>query len=210
MKRWMEGNFSQAAAFVARHIRQHQLRHFLFTGASSSEGTTTTLLGVARELQATYGLRVLAIEMNARTGGFKNILKLANPPFQFIGEMSLTPDDVVFLEGGMGLLSIRGKEIEREAQSFSTNLLGRALKDLANDFDVVLIDAPPVLEYTEVLSAAPETDGVVLVVRAGNTRREMLTQVRKVFEVEQVKLLGSVLNAQKHVIPGWFYRLMFK
>ena len=210
MKRWMEGNFSQAAAFVARHIRHQQLRHFLFTGASSHEGTSTTLLGVARELQATYGLRVLAIEMNARTGGFKNVLKLANPPFQFIGELSLTSDDVVFLEGGMGLLSIRGKEVEREAHSFSTNLLTRALKDLAGDFDVVLIDAPPVLEYTEVLSAAPETDGVVLVVRAGHTRREMLTQVRKVFEVEQVNLLGSVLNAQKHVIPGWFYRLLFK
>jgi succinoglycan biosynthesis transport protein ExoP len=210
LKRWLEGNFSQAAAFVARHIRHHNLRHFIFTGASSAEGTTTTMLGVARELQSTYGLRVLACEVNARSGGFKRNLKLADAPFQFIGEMSVSSDNILFYDAGMGLLSIRGKEVERNALSFSANLLKQALQELANDFDVILIDAPPVLEYTEVLAAAPEVDGVVLVIRAGHTRREMLTQTRRVFEVEQVNLLGSVLAQQKHVIPGWFYRLMFK
>ena len=154
MKRWLEGNFSQAAAFVARHIRHHKLQNFIFTGCSSQEGTTTTMLGIARELQATYGLRVLAIEINARRGGFKNNLRLAKPPLQFIGEMSVSSEDILYLDGGLGLLSIRGKEVERQAQSFSTDLLQRALKDLGNEFDVVLIDAQPVLEYTEVLSAA--------------------------------------------------------
>lgn len=210
MKRWLEGNFAQAAAFVARHIRHHNLRHFMLTGASSGEGTTTTLLGVARELQATYGLRVLALEVNARSGGFRSVLRLAEPPLQFIGEMSVSSENIQFLADGIGLLSIRGKEVERDAQSFAADLLKQALQSVVDDFDVILIDAPPVLEYTEVLSAAPEADGVVLVVWAGHTRREMLTQIRKVFEVEQVNLLGSVLARQKHVIPGWFYRLMFK
>jgi Mrp family chromosome partitioning ATPase len=210
MKRWLEGNFSQAAAFVARHIRHQKQRHFIFTGASSAEGTTTTMLGVARELQSTYGLRVLAIEINARSGGFKRNLKLADAPFQYIGETSVSLDNILFFKGGIGLLSIHGKEVDSNALSFSANLLKQALQDLANDFDVVLIDVPPVLEYTEVLAAAPEVDGVILVVWAGHTRREMLTQIRKIFDLEQVRLLGSVLARQRHVIPGWFYRLMFK
>lgn len=210
MKRWLEGNFSQAAAFVARHVRQHKLRHFIFTGASSGEGTTTTMLGVARDLHATYGLRVLAVEVNARSGGFKRNLKLADASFQFSGERPVSDEDILRFEDGIGLLSIRGKEIDKKSMSFSANLLKQALKNLAVDFDVILVDLPPVLEYTEVLAAAPEVDGVVLVIRAGHTRREMLTQIRQVFEVEQVNLLGSVLASQKHVIPGWFYRLMFK
>ena len=210
MKRWMEGNFSQAAAFVARHIRHHNLRHFVFSGASSAEGTTTTMLGVARELQSTYGLRVLAIEVNARSGGFKGNLKLADAPFQFTGEIAVSSENILLFDNGIGLLSIRGKEVEDNALSFSANLLKQALQDLASEFDVILVDVPPVLEYTEVLAAAPEVDGVVLVIRAGHTRREMLTQIRKIFELEQVNLLGSVLAGQKHVIPGWFYRLMFK
>ena len=210
MRRWLEGNFSQAAAFVARHIRHHKLRHFIFTGASSGEGTTTTMLGIAQELQSTYGLRVLAIEVNARSGGFKSNLKLADAPFQFVGGMPVSRENIIFFEDGIGLLSIRGKEVDRGAQSFSANLLKQVLETLAGSFDVILIDAPPVLEYTEVLAAAPETDGVILVIRAGHTRREMLTQIRKVFEVEQVNLLGSVLARQKHFIPGWFYRLLFK
>jgi len=210
MKRWLEGNFSQAAAFVARHVRHQKLRHFIFTGASSAEGTTTTLLGVARELQVTYGLRVLAIEVNARSGGFKSSLKLADAPFQFTGETPVAEENILFFNAGIGLLSIRGKEMDPGALSFSANLLKQALQDLAGNFDVVLVDVPPVLEYTEVLAAAPEVDGVILVIRSGHTRREMLTQIRKIFELEQVNLLGSVLARQKHVIPGWFYRLMFK
>ena len=210
MKRWLEGNFSQSAAFIARHIRQHNLRHFIFCGASSGEGTTTTMLGVARDLLSTYGLRVLAIEVNAHSGGFQQALKLANAPYPFSGEKAVESEDLMFFENGIGLLSIRGKEVDRHSQSFSANLLKQALQDLARDFDVILVDMPPVLEYTELLAAAPEVDGVVLVVRAGHTRREMLTQIRQVFEVEQVNLLGSVLARQKHYIPGWFYRLLFK
>lgn len=92
----------------------------------------------------------------------------------------------------------------------SIDLLGELLKTVGEHFDVVLIDSPPVLDGPEVLIAAPEVDGALLVVEAGRTRVEMLEHMRSVFAREELKILGSVLTKQEHAIPNWFYRILFK
>ncbi|MDH3535458.1 MAG: hypothetical protein OER87_06920 [Gammaproteobacteria bacterium] len=210
MKHWLDRNFSQPAAFVARLVRHNDTRHIVFTSASAGEGTTTTVLGIARELNVTYGLKVLALEINPRSGGFGAMLKLDESPYEHTGESSLSVEYIRRAAGGYGLLTICGKEFKSNARAHTAVLLRQVLLSLADKFNVILIDAPPLLEYPETLTAAPEADGVVFVVESGHTRQEMLSQVRRLFEAEKVGLLGSVLTKQKHVIPNWIYRLLFK
>lgn len=210
MKRWLDRNFAQPAAFVARQVRHHQMRCIMFTSATANEGTTTTVLGVARELRRTYDMNVLAIEINPRSSGFRERLKLDQPPFEHSGDASLSKQADEVVNGEIGLLTISGKEFNARAKTHTAALLRQAILSLADKYHVVLIDAPPLLEYSETLTAAPEVDGVVLVVEAGHTRQEMLGQVRSLFDGEKVRLLGSILNKQKYVIPNWLYRLLIK
>ena len=197
------------AAFVARHARRDGLRRFLFTSASAGEGTTTTVLGIADTLVSSYGLRVLALELNPRSGGFEARLGLEEPPPRYAGDPPPTRQDVKAVGPGFSILSIHGKEEGREDGVDSAELLVRALGSLGGSFDVVLVDAPPVLDRPEALAAAPAVAGVILIVEAGRTRFEMLGQVRHVFDREGVNLLGSVLTKQQHAIPGWIYRRLF-
>ncbi len=195
-----EVEFAGPAAFVARHARRDGLRRFLFTSARAGEGTTTTVLGIAGTLASSYGLRVLALELNPRSGGFQARLQLAEPPPRYVGEPKGAGPDVTTPGLGFGMLSLHGDPSE---------LLVRALGSLAEGYDIVLVDAPPVLDRPDALAAAPAVAGVILVVEAGRTRLEMLDQIRSVFDREGVKLLGSVLTKQRHAIPGWVYRLLF-
>ena len=60
--------------------------------------------------------------------------------------------------------------------------------------DYVLFDSPPVLAATDAALLGSKLDGVVLVVRAGHTRRDQVARARQALERVQVPLLGAVLT----------------
>ncbi len=84
-----------------------------------------------------------------------------------------------------------------------------ALRDLIKvwreEFRYVIIDAPAVLNYVDALSLSALSDGVILVVRAGQTRWEVAQNAKRKLSVAQANLLGVALNRQKITIPDGFY-----
>ena len=70
--------------------------------------------------------------------------------------------------------------------------LGRVLADLRANFDAVYLDVPPLLACADGAFLAGESDGAVLVVRAGETSRQMVAQAMEM--LGQARLLGCVLN----------------
>lgn len=210
MKRPAGKEFLQAAAFVVDQVRHRELRSVLVTSARLGEGTTTTVLGVARELHHSYGMRALALELNPRAKGFQAMLRLERPPVEYADGVPLSAAGLGLAPGGFALLSVGGGARGPRPPGDAIVSLRQLLESAAKQFDVVLVDAPPVLEAPEALAAAPYVDGVLLVVEAGRTRIETLKHVRSMFDAENRNLLGSVLTKQKYAIPGWLYRLVFR
>jgi capsular exopolysaccharide synthesis family protein len=70
----------------------------------------------------------------------------------------------------------------------------RLLATLAQDADVVLIDSPPVLPVTDAVVLAREVDGVLLVVDAGETRREVARRAVGNLQRVGAHLIDVVLN----------------
>ena len=65
---------------------------------------------------------------------------------------------------------------------------------LTDEFDVVLIDSPPVLHLADARILAGSTDGVILVLRARSTDRETAVNARDLFQHDQVRIVGTILN----------------
>jgi capsular exopolysaccharide synthesis family protein len=81
----------------------------------------------------------------------------------------------------------------------SSELLGstqmKHLMDLLReDYDVIIMDTPPILPVTDAVVASSLADGVILVVQAGKTRNGEVHHAREVLEAAHANLLGVVLN----------------
>jgi len=59
----------------------------------------------------------------------------------------------------------------------------------------VIIDTPPVLSVTDAVSLSSDVDGVLMVVRAGNTRRDALRRMQELLSQVNARQIGVVLNA---------------
>lgn len=60
--------------------------------------------------------------------------------------------------------------------------------------DVVILDAPPVTVAVDASVLAAQTDGMLLVVRAGHSRRDRIQQAKELLDRFRVRLLGAVLT----------------
>ena len=82
----------------------------------------------------------------------------------------------------------------------------RALESLKDGFDVVIVDAPPVLEYTDGIVLSPLVDQVVLVARGGKTPRRALETAHSQLLQVQARIMGVVINAADMRSPELAYR----
>ncbi len=78
------------------------------------------------------------------------------------------------------------------------------IANLEKRFDVLLFDTPPVLPASDALLLAPYTDGVLLIIKAGEVNRELIQKAVEQFRLSQSKILGVVLN-QVDAKPGSYY-----
>jgi capsular exopolysaccharide synthesis family protein len=72
-------------------------------------------------------------------------------------------------------------------------------------YDIVLIDAPPLRESPDTAVLGSYTDGVVLVVRARKTKRDLLRYAQGLLDNAGARQVGVVLNRMKYWLPGFLY-----
>jgi len=76
---------------------------------------------------------------------------------------------------------------------------------LTKKFDVVVIDTPPLLPASDALLLAPQTDGVLLIVKAGMINRSLVRKAVDQLRMSKANLLGVVLNSMDSRKEGYYY-----
>ncbi len=80
----------------------------------------------------------------------------------------------------------------------------RALATMAEQYDYVILDSPPVLAVTDASILSQRSDGVLLVTDAGNSRRGPLKQAVEQLKAGNAHLIGVVLNKLKPRSEGYY------
>jgi polysaccharide biosynthesis transport protein len=90
------------------------------------------------------------------------------------------------------------------------DLIGRGLEELLLEageiYDLIILDAPPLLGFAEPLQMASIVDGVIVVTRAGQTDRKAVSTVLTTLRRLRANVLGIVLNeVHQEISPSYYY-----
>jgi Mrp family chromosome partitioning ATPase len=198
-------SFRKVADLLSHQAREKSIRSVVLTGVSPRCGTTTTAVAVAKELATLAGLRTLLVDMNVRRPAVARLFaKETTGPVEAWsapegGELSATP---ISSAPGLSILSAPSAGV-----SVSAETIRRIVQRASERFDIVLFDTPPVLGYVDAFVVAGVTQGMVVVVEAGQTPFEVVDRVQHEIQVRGISLIGAVLNKHRRFIPGWVYRL---
>jgi len=89
---------------------------------------------------------------------------------------------------------------------FGKEELETFINELRKKFDYVLMDAAPVGTYPDCAVLCDKVDAVILVVKHGGTRREVVKRTKDIVVRAGGRILGVVLNRRRYPIPDFLYR----
>jgi Mrp family chromosome partitioning ATPase len=98
-----------------------------------------------------------------------------------------------------------GSLAAESANLLSSERLIARCRELREEFDIVLVDAPPLAHYADAIALGRLSDGVVLVIEAESTRRDSALAAVETLRSSEVKILGAVLNKRVYPIPEKLY-----
>ena len=178
----------------------------LVTSAEPNEGKSTIVSNLAVTLAQT-GLRVVVVDGDLRLPTIHAIFNIPNTVgFGDVLKGSARLEDAIVKSWKIQGLSVlpSGGPFEHPAELLASTTTGPVLADLAQRFDVVLVDSPALLALADALSLATEIPDVLVVVGRSQTKKEALISVRKQLTGIGAHPLGIVVNRSEEV-PSYHY-----
>lgn len=171
-------------------------RTILVTSSQSSEGKTTMTLNLAASLSSAGG-RVVLIDADLRRPRVDKALGLTPglPGVVDVITGTRTIEEVLITSSLKRVSLIPSGPIPpNPAELLGSIDMASLIDSLADHFDYVLIDSPPVLPVTDAVILSRYVDGVVLVVKGGMTPQRVVVDARNRLESVGASILGVVLN----------------
>ncbi len=193
------------------------------TSPTLQEGKTTTIVNLALTM-AQSGQRTLLVGANLRRPSIHRFFGIEREPglsdiligharwrdcIRTVADILMgrfEMEDIMAAPGLDNLHIIEAGPIPANpSELLSTSAMSDFLRAVAAEYDVVLVDTPPVLPVTDSAIVAGQADGVLLVYQAGKVGRLVLKRAKAHLESTRAKVWGVVLNDVQNEVAGYNY-----
>ena len=181
-------------------------RSLLMTSATPREGKTTTALHLAIA-HSSQNRKTLLIDADLRRPGIHSRLGLSNDRGMSTvahGEVEWR-DAIQKVEAWPDLDVLTAGPASRRAADRLGTVLDKLLTEAEKDYDLVIVDAPPLLGFAEPLQMAAVVDGVVVVTLAGQTNRNAVASVLSSLKRLKANVIGVALNEVREDMSDRYY-----
>ena len=187
------------------------LKTLVVTSSLHSEGKTVTTLNLAMVIaQSTQKPKVLVIDADMRRGRVAKYLGVDQATgLTEILTNKVDPSEALFHIDMENLAFIAaGNVAENPAELLGSDKMRQFLADMKTQFDLVLIDTPPIISVTDSGIVGTLVDGILMVIQAGRTQRGILQRAVELLEQSHSKLIGHVLTNIEYHLPEYIYRYL--
>jgi succinoglycan biosynthesis transport protein ExoP len=187
----------------------HPPQVILMTSALPREGKTTAAVNLAVTL-AQLGDKTLLVDADLRKPGINRALSLVDGKHaglsSYLAGVSSLDLITVPHPAIANLAAIpTGPIPPNPADLLSSRRLTELMADLRSRYKFVVIDSPPIMAATDAVILSVLVDGVLMVVRSGETPKEAFTRTRDLLAGVKCHILGVVLNAVDASSPDYYY-----
>jgi capsular exopolysaccharide synthesis family protein len=194
--------FRSIGAFILLSSASTPPKTILVTGPGEKVGKTTVCMNIARAFSESLGNGIL-IDADLRAPKLHHYFNMDNSVglSTFLsGNIDLdNSDGLLIRQASEKRLSIitSGPIPPNPSELLGSTRMQDLIYALQSAFEFILIDSPPVMGLPDAIYLSKIVDGTVLVIKANETTKNELIEIRKVFRNINSKVLGVILNRVK-------------
>lgn len=175
------------------------LKTLLVTSTNPEEGKSTTLANLAITIAQT-GSKVLIVDCDLRRPSIHTIFGIKNTVGLTSAMVDMSSAALPTQDVGIPNLSVltAGPLPPNPSELLGSQRMQELMIRLKESADYVLFDSPPVIAVTDAAVLASKLDGVLLVINAGHTKREMAKKAKAALDKVNANIVGVVLNNVKY------------
>jgi len=182
----------------------NELQTIAVTSSGSGEGKSTVIANLAIAM-AESGKKVILVDCDLRKPslhkkmGISNAVGLTNVLVQGVKK----EECIVKTEVNDLLILTSGPIPPNPAELLGSKKMRAFIEELKGEFDMVLIDAPPVLAVTDAQILSTIVDGVIFVASYGEAQKNAIVDAKQLIDKVGGKILGIVLNKVPDEVSGY-------
>nr|WP_079529100.1 CpsD/CapB family tyrosine-protein kinase [Halobacillus hunanensis] len=183
-----------------------ELQSLLITSAGPSEGKSMTSANMAAVF-AQQGKRVLLVDADLRKPTVHHSFRLNNTKGLsnfLVGRQTLKETTQITAVDNLDVLP-SGPIPPNPSELLGSKAMHKLMMEARQTYDLVILDTPPVLAVSDSQVLAREVDGVMLVVRSGQTEFQAAERAKELLEQSKANLLGVVLNDREKKNSNYYY-----
>ena len=184
----------------------------LVLGCVEGEGASYVSANLSRTLAKTSGAPILYMDGDYHSPGLQENFS-SSPSFGLSdvvasGDLNSVSRAIHTADTTHLYILPGGKQRVSPSALFDSEDFMTIQTSLRRTFKYVIVDGPPVLKHPEALKLAAHVDGVVLVVRQGHLKREVVRKAIEQLQAVNAPLIGATLNRRRFAIPTLIYKLI--
>lgn len=184
-----------------------QVQVIAITSAGPAEGKSTTVANLAISL-AQVGKKVLVIDCDLRKAKIHKYFSIPN-------DYGVT--DIIVNKYEINEAIKKVKEVDNlyvicsgavppnPSELLESKKMGELLDRVRKDYDIILIDTPPVGQLTDAAILGKHADGILLIVASGETHIDVAKHAKSTLEKIDAKILGVIITKINGGIRGSYY-----
>lgn len=169
----------------------------VITSPEQGDGKTTLSSNLAIAL-AQIGRKVVLIDGDLRSPRLTSVFNMEGKPglIEYLNQPGIEHSANQIYATNVPNLSFcpSGKRTDFDSKFLHSAALEELILHLRGQFDIVLIDSPPMLHISDARVLGHLANGVLLVFRAGKTTLEIATAAQRCFLEDRTPILGTILN----------------
>lgn len=180
----------------------------MISSSLQGEGKSVTSANLSLALAEDKDVRVVVIDADIRRGKLHSYFGLKDNTVGLTDVLANNLDPrkalVKNTRGNLFVLP-RGGIVESPSELIASQKFRILIAELRNHFDYVIIDSPPIMSVADPAIIAKESDGVLFVIRVGQTPKTMIAQSSILFKQAGARVLGYVLTDVKFQSADYRY-----
>ena len=183
-----------------------EMKNFLVTSARMHEGKSTIAALLARTIARYRNTKTILVDCDLRRPRVHTLFGMPKEEGVVDVLSGARKLDTCFKQTPIENLRLltSGGVVSNPTDLINSSRLRDLFSEIKFYFDTVIVDSPPVIPVTDSLVLSTEMDGALMVVKAGETHKEVARRAVDLMRNAGFNILGVIINNQKGVLPYYY------